>query len=161
MELKELVRKTSIETIRDELMKIAERHPEGLLVREDIVTAASHPDNPLHPLFEWDDTTAAHQHRLCQAGMVIRRVRVVPSNGSESVRSVPKYVSLLQDRLREGGGYRETATVIEDDDLRAQLEETAKKELQGWLDRHASLTELVKKVAEAAEVPLPKRRRGR
>lgn len=165
MELKDVQHQSKTDTIRTALAEIKGTHPEGLLTAEAVVDAARHPDHPLHSFFTWDDTQAAEQWRLLQARGLIRKVRVLPSNDSD-MPTVPKYVSLMSDRQREGGGYRETSDVLTDDDLLAELKATAAKELQGYLDRHACLTELCEKVASAASdagVPVepPKNRRKR
>lgn len=41
-----------------------------------VVDAARDEGHPLHPRFEWDDTTAAEKYRLTQAGELIRAARV-------------------------------------------------------------------------------------
>lgn len=49
----------------------------GKLTRRDVVDAARPPESPLHKHFEWDDTKAAEQWRLDQAGKLIVRARVI------------------------------------------------------------------------------------
>lgn len=41
-----------------------------------ILLVAEHPDSPLHPMFDWDDTEAARKWRLTQAEGLVRRVKV-------------------------------------------------------------------------------------
>lgn len=161
MKLQELAHKNKIEVIRDALTEIAASNDEGLLTAEAVVETARHPDHALHPFFTWEDSSAAEKYRLLEARTLIRKVRVLPENGETNGKSVPKYFSLMSDRQREGGGYRETETIVNDADLLAELEATAKKELQGWLDRHAALTEMCQKVARAAGVPIKKRKKAR
>jgi hypothetical protein len=48
----------------------------GRLTPEAVVEDASNENSPLHELFEWDDSVAAHQFRLHQARMVITSVEV-------------------------------------------------------------------------------------
>jgi hypothetical protein len=152
MKLQEIAHKNTIEVIRDELDKIADKSPDGMVTAESVVDVARHPDSPLHKHFTWDDGEAADKYRLLEARTLIRRVRVLPSDGADA-KSVQKYVSLMKDRQREGGGYRQTSDVIADKSLLAELEATAKTELQGWVDRHAALSQLTTKVARAAGLP--------
>jgi hypothetical protein len=53
------------------------RAEQGALKSEAVVTEAEADVSPLHPFFEWDDSAAAHAHRLMQARMLIRAVEVV------------------------------------------------------------------------------------
>lgn len=41
-----------------------------------VVQAARDPNNPLHPLFNWNDEDAAEQHRIAQARLMIRSLIV-------------------------------------------------------------------------------------
>ena len=50
----------------------------------DLVSAAANPEHPAHAAFEWNDGTAAHQHRLAQARSFI--VVYVPSVVSVSTQ---------------------------------------------------------------------------
>lgn len=67
-------RMTKIEIATTELRSIWETT--GALVPANIVETARPEDHPLHQFFEWDDTVAAHQHRLWQAIGLIARVKV-------------------------------------------------------------------------------------
>lgn len=49
----------------------------GTCSAEDVVSAAKARNNPLHKLFEWDDTAAAREYRLQQARAVLRAIEVV------------------------------------------------------------------------------------
>jgi hypothetical protein len=148
--------------IKMELEKIRDANPDGLLTTEATVESATVEDSPIHCEFTWDNEIAGHQHRLTQARTLIRMVKVINPSDVQK-RSVPKYISLMTDRHRDGGGYRETNEVIQDQSLLAQLEETAHRELEAWLRRNAILTELcaiVKAAADGAK-PKPKRKRRR
>jgi hypothetical protein len=48
----------------------------GKLTPELVVLAARNPEHPLHGEFDWDDASAAHQHRLSTARAIIRSVRI-------------------------------------------------------------------------------------
>lgn len=59
----------------ESLIAIKDRNG-GNLTREAIVAKAKAKSHLLHPIFEWDDTEAAKQHRLTQAGTLIRSIEV-------------------------------------------------------------------------------------
>jgi hypothetical protein len=103
---------------RDVLTDIYTQH--GALTPELVVDAASAPTHPLHPRFEWDDTEAARQYRLVQAGRIIRsvRVEVEPAAGRDPVQ-VRAFLSRndigVADEPDEVGTYEPVESVIADD----------------------------------------------
>lgn len=123
---------------------------DGMLMPERVVEFASNPETALHSRFTWDDTEAAKAHRLWQARVLIRVVvREVPNtNTREPIRT---YVSLGSDR-KDGGGYRTLVSVMEDDELRAELLAQAKAEARRWADRYRDLVELAKVREEIASL---------
>ena len=74
----------------------------------------------------------------------------MPEDKAEA--KVPKYVSLGTDRKKPGGGYRETSQVLSNKELMFQLEETAKKDIDGVLRRYEMLKGLVARVRKAAGI---------
>lgn len=116
----------------------------GRLVQANIVDAAKSKDNPLHNEFEWDNSKAAHQYRLSQAGNLIRALVVVVEQENEA-KSPPlrAYVNVTQE---SGRSYTSLAHALSDDELRAQLVEQAWKELSAWKQRYGELTEFAKLV---------------
>lgn len=72
---------------RSALEEIANAH-DGLLRPEDVVNAATSKKHPLHHLFEWNDSRAAHEHRLNQARQLIKSVKVVVTSETKSVETV-------------------------------------------------------------------------
>jgi hypothetical protein len=72
----------------------------------------------LHRHFQWDDTKAAESYRKMQARQLIQKC-VVTIDKAPDVQ-VRAFVSLATDQIA-GGGYRMTADVLSDDDLKAQL----------------------------------------
>ena len=137
--------------VRKVLVDLQRRHPEKLLTAEDVVEEAKKSNSPLHDLFDWDVEKAAMQHWLNQARSLIRHCTVtMPEDKAEA--KVPKYVSLGTDRKKPGGGYRETSQVLSNKELMSQLEETAKKDIDGVLRRYEMLKGLVARVRKAAGI---------
>lgn len=157
VELKEPTPKVKFDErgIRKELNEICHEHNDEKLQAEAVVQRAQDPDSALHSQFEWDDGKAAHQHRLMQARSLIRRILVtMPDDSTET--AVGKYVSLRSDRRLPGGGYRETQSVLSNAELLAELEATAKADLDGVLRRYEMLKGLVARVRKAAGIPVKK-----
>jgi hypothetical protein len=92
--------------VRDALLQIEDE--EGRLDPELVVERARDPESPLHAHFEWNDEEAAKQHRIKQARLLIRSVRV-----EVVVRDVPMSVV---NYVRDAGGYQNIARVRSDAD---------------------------------------------
>lgn len=127
-------------SIREELELIRDTH-NGRLPPEAVIEFARDENTTLHSEFEWDDTEAAHQFRLEQARRIIRlNINVLPTEGG-NVR-VPMYVSLVSDRVRNGGGYRTLNDVMSDEDMREQFLTQALDEFQRVRRKYETLREL-------------------
>lgn len=126
--------------LREEMVRIAQT--EGTLTPISVVEHARSPESPLHRYFEWDDTAAAENFRLLQAGFLIRRVRVTitPANDAPPV-TVRAFVSLDSDR-RLGNGYRQTVEVMADPAMASELLAGAMAELGAFRKKYARLSEL-------------------
>ncbi|HEY2300877.1 MAG TPA: hypothetical protein VGH66_03240, partial [Acidimicrobiales bacterium] len=77
----------------------------GRLVPEDLVEIAGETGHPLHDFFEWDDTIAAHQHRVWQAGQLIRSVKVLvtaSTNGDSEDFQIREWVAARSVGLGRG-----------------------------------------------------------
>lgn len=124
----------------EELMKIASRNKEGNLKREDVLKAAEPKTSVLHKYFTWDDVKAAHEHRLAQAGNLIRVcVHYLDMDGEK--RPVKVFISLREDRFNSGG-YRAVVDVLSSKTLRRQMLEDALQELQALEQKYNQLREL-------------------
>lgn len=156
IELNELEKVSVAEIARKALADIQSKNEEGLLRAEDVVDTARHPDHELHSYFDWNDTSAAEQWRLTQARQLIRKVLVI--GPEEDSRPIPKYISLRSDRQKPGGGYRQTNQVINNKELLIELEETAKKDIEGVLQRYEMLKGLCEKVRQAAGINSKKKK---
>jgi hypothetical protein len=110
--------------------------PEALLERAQSANAATHAH------FEWDDGKAAHQHRLSQAGDLIRAITVdVSRSNVEPPKPMRAFVSV--DRQGERS-YTSTAHAMSDEQLRRQVLERAFAEMEAWRNRYAELTEFAR-----------------
>lgn len=98
-------------TLKEQLEQIYHSH--GTLTPDVVVLEAKHPDHPLHSRFNWDDKTAAHEHRLSQAAELIRsvKVRFREATETEGPRFVRAFHSLPSD---EGRTYEPLEAVLAD-----------------------------------------------
>ena len=124
---------------REALEDIRQKHG-GILRPCDVVKDAADPDSPLHSVFEWDDTKAAHQYRLDQArDLITVYVEVLPGERKDPVQV---YVSMRDDRKEIGGGYRLIHDVLADPEARAKFLAEALAEFRRAEVKYSRLMEL-------------------
>lgn len=129
-----------LEGIDAELREIA-RKSRGLLRPAAVVKFAADPETALHSQFEWDDTAAAHAHRLWQARSIINiRFKLIGPEGKQ--QPVRAWHSVMSDRTSDEGGYRGLKDVMDEPAFRAQLLAEAKQQLQRLRKHYHFLTEL-------------------
>jgi hypothetical protein len=128
------------------------------LLPDAVVKAARNPSNPLHDQFEWDDKVAGHKYRLWQARVLISSVTIVRDEKAE--KPVPVFVSLMRDRVDEGGGYRALEEVLADEQMRGELLATALHELKAFQHRYHVYRELAGIFAEVAKLDAKISRKG-
>lgn len=75
------------ELVAEKLAELA-RQNGGRLTPNVVLEEAQDPGSVLHSLFEWDDTLAAHQHRIFQARQIITSVRVVVTTENRKISTV-------------------------------------------------------------------------
>ncbi len=121
------------------LQRIEEAHS-GRLTPEAVVADAGDPESPLHELFEWDDSIAAHQHRLYQARSVIRSVRMDVRVEQRSVSTV-RYVR--DPSAGEEQGYVSIASLRTEVDLARETVQTELKRAQSMLQRARNIADVL------------------
>ncbi len=141
--------------VLSELETIRQRHG-GLLRPADVERFARNTKTALHARFTWDNDVAGYQYRLWEARQLIRvTVSVMP--GTE--RSCRTFVSLMDDRTQEGGGYRITADLLSDEEGRQRLLDEALEELEVFRRKYRNLKELAAVFAEMDKIAAPKKRK--
>lgn len=110
------------------LTQLAQRNG-GVLRVDDVLEEARQEGSILHKHFEWDDSKAAEQYRRDQARALIQRCKItLVDNTPVQVRA---FVSLPSDR-DAGGGYRLTAEVVSDENMKAELVRDIKMTIARW-----------------------------
>lgn len=122
------------------LEEIAAKNEGGKLIAAEVVEVARDPSHALHGYFDWDDTEAARKWRLVQARKLIRYI-VEPGDEVDQ-QLVHTFTSLSSDRITPSGGYRMTATILADTELRSEMLRDARNELERTRRKYAILSEL-------------------
>lgn len=117
----------------------------GDFTAADIVERARDESSPLHRGFEWDDTAAAHEHRLSQARKINRSIQVkyldLPNQPETRAYEV-KRVEVSSDGTSSRKFFSSSEEVMNDPDSRARLITEALNELQRLRVRFRLLQEL-------------------
>lgn len=59
---------------------------------ERVLLQASNPTNPLHDLFEWDDSKAAQEYRLVQCRVMVNSLRVEIIDNQQKPRHITAFI---------------------------------------------------------------------
>ncbi len=113
---------------------------EGELTPSNVLERARSTNSSLHDHFEWDDSIAAEQHRLSQAGELIRSIVVdVSRSNVEPPKPTRAFVSVERQGERSYVGIQRA---MSDAELRKQVLARAWAELLSIRARYADLEEL-------------------
>jgi hypothetical protein len=111
----------------------------GNLSTDEVLKDAKRNNSPLHPLFEWDDSTAAREYRLWQARHIIGAV-VVKYDDQPEQPAIRMFVNVRQEEQKQT--YTSIAAALEDPELRRQVLADALRELDRIQRKYKDLTEL-------------------
>lgn len=123
------------QTAGEELRRIYDSN--GQLTASEVVDESRPADAPLHPVFEWDDPTAAELYREHQARQVIRSVVVQ----AETVTHAPVEVRAMV-KLDNRRGYQPIDVVVSDRLDSIRLLEQAMSELRAFERKYEALSQL-------------------
>ena len=107
-----------------------------------VVDYARPQDSSIHSCFEWDDAVAAEHHRDQQARMLINCVYEVVVTSSGTLEPIASWANVVVPEV--GRCYVTPATVMSDDDLKAQVESDAIAALRAWRKRYESIKRLTR-----------------
>jgi len=110
---------------------------EGRATPDDIVQVARDEASPLHRFFDWDDSSAATQHRLWQARHLARsyRVEIVTFTNNRPITVLaPGLVSIKETSQRRS--YRTIETVRDNTAYIAQMAQEAERRLRYWRNEY-------------------------
>lgn len=122
---------------------------------EKIVELGEPENSPIHEQFTWDDSVAAHQHRLEEARHLVNHLVYVTGYDDEGKEETARaFHNVIVRNGETERGYVSDAVVWRNPKLAEQVIEAANRELAAWRDRYRSYSELasaVEKVDEALE----------
>jgi hypothetical protein len=134
-------------------MEAVRRDNGGALTPEALLERARSANAATHAYFEWDDTKAAHQHRLGQAGELIRSIAIdISRSNIEPAKPIRAFVSVERGGERS---YTSTVHAMSDADLRRQILQRAWDDLEAWRERHRELTEFARIFSAIDETARP------
>ncbi len=109
----------------------------------------------MHELFEWDDATAANEHRLQQARQVVRSLLVVEESNDGTIgRPAFYHVNYQSDNgKRQVQGYQSIKVVAERPAAKTSAAVYLLSQLEGLQRRYSALGDLFEPVwAEVARI---------
>ncbi len=130
--------------------KIAAGAPLNLVKPDAIVEAARPKNSPIHAAFDWDNKAAAESWRKQQARMFVSALQIVRVHVTEGpALSSRAFFSVSQDGER---GYAGQSRIMSDKDLRAQVIDGARKDLDNLLVKYQGVAALGSYVARLQEI---------
>lgn len=127
--------------IKSEFDRLLKKH--GVLTPEIIIDAAKDKRSKLHPFFEWNNAKAAHQWRLEQASMYLRKIKVtVERDGSDPVSARAFICIRRADDETDRGEYHPIERVLNDEEMCNQMLESAYSELRSFQRKYRTLRQL-------------------
>lgn len=104
---------------------------------EAILADAKSPRSPLHSLFEWNNSRAAHEYRLEQARAVIRSVRVVYMDAGIVERQI-RLATFIPSR----GAYVSQARVLDQKAIRKEALALALRDMEAFERRYQEYVDI-------------------
>lgn len=120
-----------------EVLRMIEKR-DGIITPTALVEEARPASSPIHEAFEWDDTRAAHAHRLSEARQHIQTVRVtLMGREMDGFHNVTVQINKMPTR-----GYVSAEKVMSKQDLQKQVISAAVREIQYWQTKYKEVSEL-------------------
>jgi len=137
-----------------ELLALVEDHG-GEITPEIVLEHAKKTASAMHGLFTWDDSEAAKQYRILQAGGLIRRIKVKMITKDED--EIPVRALHVVTRAPDADGKTKTAymplrKILESPELSGEMLLNAKRELSSFRRKYAVLQELTHLISAIDDV---------
>lgn len=117
---------------------------------EDIVEAARSKKSPIHDIFEWQDDKAAELFRRQQARHFVGALQIVRVEFSQGPTVSNRAFFSVKTESRTG--YIDHDRILNDRDLKKQVLETARKELENYIRKFGSVMALGTYVQRLQEI---------
>ena len=112
----------------------------------DVLEDGRNKDAPHHAIFTWDDSIAAEQYRLVQAGEIIRAIVIVRTDMIEPKKPVRAFVHVTPPE-EENAAYVDILVAMNSPEMRRQVLEKAMKELEIWRETYEGYIEFMSVIA--------------
>ena len=132
-----------------ELMQINKKQE---LTAEDVVNDAKEKNVVYHEFFEWDDSIAAHQHRLEQARLLMRsiiKIKII-SGKEEPIETRAFHCISIGDNGTSHNAYVPEEIVFNKKEYSEQVIENALDEAESWNNRYKQYKQL-RRISNAIE----------
>ena len=134
------------QTVGEELERI--REVKGELTPPAIVQESTPEEAVLHPVFEWNDATAAHEYRLHQARGIVNTVTVVHENAEGKEVNVPGFISVTtvedEEYKHSNRQYLPVEEIVVNQELREQVLKNLRSRLKNLRIEYQNFSELGK-----------------
>jgi hypothetical protein len=117
---------------------------------EDIVEVARPKTSPIHPMFEWRNDKAAELYRRAQARHFIGALQIVRVEFSDGPTVSNR--AFFSVRTSNRTGYIDHGRILSDRDLKRQVLETARQELENYIRKFGSIMALGNYVQRLQEI---------
>lgn len=111
----------------------------GEVNRENVLESARPKKSPIHELFEWDDSVAAEQYRLTQAGLLITNLDVEIEEADKEPTVVRAFMNISESTK---GTFINVNSAFQNGDTREIVLKRALQELQAFKKKYFELSEL-------------------
>lgn len=112
------------------------KHPTAWDVLED----GRRIDAPQHNIFEWEDSVAAEQYRLSQAGSILRSVVIVRNDTTDIKKPIRAFVHVIPPEQKDAA-YVDIVEAMSNPEMRKQVLEKALDELESWQETYNGYVE--------------------
>ena len=134
------------------LQTIKDGVPPGLFKPDTVLASARDGAHVLHRHFEWQDSIAAHAHRLEQARALIRCIDIVPVKNEPPKRA---FISVTEPNT--GTSYRSLGEVLESPDLQLIVLKQAERDFISYERRLREFEDICSVIRVAREAITAKR----
>lgn len=111
----------------------------GSFTRQDMVDRARKKSNPMHDLFEWDDSIAAEKFRCKQAGEILSNLKIVVEGDGQQVSRAWVNVKKIAPNCK--AQYVNIEVAMKDEETKTTVFENALKELENFKRKYENLHE--------------------
>jgi hypothetical protein len=140
---------TRVEVIETQLRSIWQAR--GRLLPAEVLNIAADDAHPLHPFFDWDDTTAAYKYRLSQAAGMIRSVKVTVTTARDGDVDDFKIRAWVSARAAGAGpGYLPEDEVRTRPEQRERVLRQMMRELNAFRRRYSHMAEFWSAIQDLA-----------